>query len=154
MDLSKFLKKNKYYGIKLKKLRSNHFKLKGKINGVKGHFILDTGASNTCVALKLSEKFRLNTSISDTKAAGAGSTEIDTHIAEDVHIALGKWKIENVDMVLLDLSHVNMALEMHGMKPVDGIIGADILKKGKAIIDYPTQMLYLKKKPLGYKFIG
>ena len=34
----------------------------------------------------------------------------------------------------------------HNAEPVDGIIGADILKKGKAVIDYEKKYLYLKLK--------
>ena len=33
----------------------------------------------------------------------------------------------------------------HNATPVDGIIGADILKRAKAIIDYDKKYLYLKK---------
>jgi hypothetical protein len=39
---------------------------------------------------------------------------------------------------------VNTALVSHDAKPVDGIIGADVLKKAKAIIDYEKKLLYLK----------
>ena len=42
------------------------------------------------------------------------------------------------------MTHVNTALIAHSAKPVDGIIGADILKKSKAIIDYEKKYLYLK----------
>jgi hypothetical protein len=44
------------------------------------------------------------------------------------------------------LSHVNASLILHDCEAVDGIIGADLLKKGKAIIDYSTNTLYLKSK--------
>jgi len=40
---------------------------------------------------------------------------------------------------------VNQALIAHNALPVDGIIGADILKKAKAVIDYNKKCLYLKK---------
>jgi hypothetical protein len=40
---------------------------------------------------------------------------------------------------------VNTALENHNTVSVDGIIGADLLSKGKAIIDYQKKRLYLKK---------
>ena len=40
--------------------------------------------------------------------------------------------------------HVNAALAEFNAIPVNGIIGADILKKGKAIIDYDKKCLYLK----------
>jgi predicted aspartyl protease len=145
MSLQEYLLKKKYFCIKLKKTKTNHFKLKAKINGVKGNFILDTGASNTCVDFKAAMHFKLNAVNSETKAAGAGATEMNTQEAVDVKIKIGKWKYSNLHMVLLDLSHVNTALINHHTKPIDGIIGADVLKRGKAIIDYDKKKLYLKK---------
>jgi len=38
---------------------------------------------------------------------------------------------------------VNDVLRYYKTKPVDGIIGTDILLKGKAIIDYSNHFLYL-----------
>jgi len=146
MLLKDFLTKKKYYSIKLTKTRTNHFELKAKINGVKGSFILDTGASNTCVGFEKASYFKLNAQDSEIKAAGAGATEMLTKEAIDVQIKIGKWQYHNLHLVLLDLTHVNTALINHHAKPVDGIIGADILKKGKAIIDYNKKRLYLKKR--------
>ena len=152
MNLREFLSKKKYHRIPLKRTRSGHFKLSAKINGVKGRFILDTGASNTCIGLDRAEKFRINAQESDTKASGAGALEIDTMTAMDVSIKIKKWRYDNLHLVLLDLSHVNTALEQYLMKPVDGIIGADILDQGNAVIDYKHRILYLKKKKYGFKF--
>ncbi len=146
MSLKEYLLKKDYYSIPLKKTKTNHFSLSAKINGIKGHFILDTGASNTCIGIDLVEKFNLTAEASETKAAGAGATEMDTQQASDVKIKIGKWKYYNLHLVLFDLSHVNTALINHLVKPVDGIIGADVLEKGKAIIDYKKKRLYLKKK--------
>ena len=150
MSLKNYLSKKKYHSIKLKKTKTNHFLVKAKINGIKGRFILDTGASNTCVDFGLASHFKLNAKESKTKAAGAGAVEMDTQEAIDVKIKIGKWKLYNLHLVLFDLSHVNTALTNHKAKPVDGIIGADILKKGKAIIDYNKKRLYLKKKKYLY----
>ncbi|HHB51891.1 MAG TPA: acid protease [Saprospiraceae bacterium] len=146
MTLKDFLVQKEYYSIPLKKTKTNHFALQAKINGVRGYFILDTGASNTCIGVDLADKFKLISEASDTKAAGAGATEMDTRQALDVKITIGKWKWYNLHLVLFDLSHVNTALLNHLVQPVDGIIGADILEKGKAIIDYKKKRLYLKKK--------
>jgi len=146
MTLLKHLQKKKYYSIKLKKTKTNHFELKAKINGVKGRFILDTGASNTCVDVNLANHFKLEALDSETKAAGAGATEMNTQEALDVKIKIGKWKYHQLHLVLLDLTHINTALTNHFVKPIDGIIGADVLKRGKAIIDYDKERLYLKKR--------
>ena len=59
MKLDGFLKKQKYTRIKLKRLKSDHLALKASINGVKGRFILDTGASNTLVDDKHAKLFKL-----------------------------------------------------------------------------------------------
>lgn len=150
MELKGILKRKGYIRIKLKKINTNHFELKGKLNGVKGRFILDTGASNSCVSIDLIDKFKLTATDSETKAAGAGAIGMETKIATQNWIEINKWIFKKFAIVLFDLTHVNTALTEHGADAVDGIIGADILEKGKAIIDYDAKCLYLKK--LVYKF--
>ncbi len=117
MNLNEFLSKKKYHSIPLKRTRSGHFKLSAKINGVKGRFILDTGASNTCIGLDKADKFFIEPEETDTKASGAGALHIDTMTAPDVKINIQKWRYDGLHLVLLDLSHVNAALEQHRMKP-------------------------------------
>ena len=107
-------------------------------------FILDTGASNSCVDFDTATMFKLNVKESDVKAAGAGATDMKTQTSKENKFTIGKWKKEKVVLVLFSLTHVNTALTNHNSRPVDGIIGADLLKKGKAIIDYQKKYLYLK----------
>lgn len=144
-SLKKVLSKKKYIKIKLKKTATNHLELKAAINGVKGRFILDTGASNSCVGIDLVERFNLVAEESETKAAGAGATDMETQKSENNYLQIDKWKTNDCNLVLFDLTHVNTALTQHNAKEVHGIIGADILEQGKAIIDYDKLVLYLKK---------
>lgn len=146
MSLPSYLSKKGYVKKKMNLTKTNHFKITAKINGIKGTFIVDTGASNTCIDKGLIEQFKLTSEESDTKAAGAGATGMETQLAKDNGLKIGKWKSKNNSIVVFDLSHVNEALTTHGSKPVHGIIGADILKKGKAIIDYKDSLLFLKQK--------
>jgi predicted aspartyl protease len=143
-DLNNFLLKKGYTKIKLHLSKTNHFEIKVTLNGVKGLFILDTGASNSCVGFEAVETFGLKAKDSEIKAAGAGATDMSTQISKKNKLKIGKWKKDKVALILFNLSHVNTALVSHNSKPVDGIIGADILKKGKAIIDYEKKELYLK----------
>ena len=119
--------------------------IKAKINGVAGNFILDTGASNSCVGFESIDLFLLDAKKSKTKAAGAGATGMFTQLALKNQLQLGSWKDSNFELVIFDLSHVNEALTQHKAKPVHGIIGADVLIKGKAIVDYYNHYLYLLK---------
>ncbi|RYC50577.1 retropepsin-like aspartic protease family protein [Flagellimonas olearia] len=144
-SLKKFLKAKSYTKIPLTLTETNHFEIAAKINGVTGRFILDTGASNTCVGMDKTAFFNMVSEASDVKAAGAGATEMETLVSTKNKIKIGDWKKSRLKIVLFDLVHVNKALTSHNALPVDGIIGADILKKGKAVIDYDKKSLYLKK---------
>lgn len=142
--LQEILKKEKYKKINFKVSKTQHLLVKASINGVKGNFILDTGASNSCVGFESIELFQLTAGSSTTKAAGAGATGMFTQIAKDNILQLGRWKDTEFHLVIFDLSHVNEALRQYKAKPVQGIIGADVLLQGKAIIDYYNHCLYLK----------
>jgi predicted aspartyl protease len=137
------LKKEKYKKIKFKVSKTQHLLIKAKINGVKGNFILDTGASNSCIGFESVDLFQLQANDSKTQASGAGATGMFTQIATGNTLQLNRWKSKNFDLVIFDLSHVNEALIAYNAKPVHGIIGADILMKGKGIIDYYNHCLYL-----------
>lgn len=144
ISLKEFLFEKGYTKVKLKLTKTNHYEIKATINGVKGLFILDTGASNSCVGFEAIETFKLKAVDSEIKAAGAGATDMLTQISEKNKIKIGKWKKDKVALILFNLTHVNTALLNYDSKPVDGIIGADILKKAKAIIDYDKNYVYLK----------
>lgn len=142
--LQDFLLEKGYTKVKLKLTKTNHFEIKAAINGVNGLFILDTGASNSCVGFEAIETFKLSAKDSKVKAAGAGATDMLTQISKNNTLKMGKWKLQKVPLILFSLTHVNTALTLHNAQPVDGIIGADVLKKAKAIIDYDKKYVYLK----------
>jgi predicted aspartyl protease len=149
--LHDFLLDKGYSKIKLKLTKTNHFEIKAQINGVKGRFILDTGASSSCVGFEAIERFNLKVKDSEIKAVGAGASNMATKISKSNNLKIGKWKKNRVALILFNLTHVNEGLINHSAEPVDGIIGADILKKGKAIIDYEKKYLYLKMQALNRK---
>ncbi|RTY85705.1 acid protease [Flavobacterium sp. RSP49] len=144
-NLLNILKKENYKKVKFKITTTKHVLIKAKINGVLGNFILDTGASNSCVGFESVDLFLLEAKKSKTKASGAGATGMHTQLALKNKLQLGSWKDSNFELVIFDLSHVNEALVQHKAQPVHGIIGADILMKGKAIVDYYNHYLYLLK---------
>lgn len=143
-NLHELLKKKSYKKIKFKVTKTQHLLIKAKINGVSGDFILDTGASNTCIGFESIERFELSSKKSKTKASGAGGTGMKTEISIQNQLQIGSWKSANFSIVIFDLSHVNEALEAYKTKAVHGIIGADVLLEGKAIIDYYNHYVYLK----------
>jgi hypothetical protein len=58
-------------------------------------------------------------------------------------MVLGKIEVKNYKTVVIDLSHVNVAYAQLKQKPIDGVLGSDILKRYKAVIDYGKRKLVL-----------
>lgn len=142
--LPEILQKEKYKKIRFTVSKTNHLLVNASINGVKGKFILDTGASNSCVDFLDVAQFKLTAEHSKTRAAGAGATGMFTQIAQDNVLKIGRWQYKSFSLIVFDMSHVNAALKEHKAQPVKGILGADVLLEGKAIIDYANRFIYLK----------
>lgn len=144
-DINSFLNKNGYTKIALSQNGIGHFKVNAKVNGAKASFIIDTGASHTVIDEFSSEKFKLNFSNGPSKEAGGlGTSGIKTRVSKKNNIIVKGFEINNLALTVLSLEHVNSALEKHGSPKIDGVIGADILKKYNAVIDYKGKAIYLK----------
>ena len=143
IELRNFLEQKGFYRIILKRLKSGHYSFKVKVNNVSGVFILDTGASNSCIGFVYDSYFNLNNEESEVKAAGAGALNMETALAKNNLLVIGKWKLKKMDFIIMDLSHVNEALKEANEIPVHGIIGADFLKKTRAVIDYGKNCFYI-----------
>src|SRR5690554_3766030 len=142
--IATFLEHQGYNKIPFRIRKSNHLYLNARINGVKGLFLLDTGPSTTCIDLNQQSVFLLDSSQSNVKASGAGSNDLYTEVSKGNRIQLGKWKSNNNTFVLLDLTHVNIALDQYGLPKVQGIIGSDLLKKHHGVIDYSSRLLFIR----------
>ncbi len=150
-QLQELLKEKDYIKTNFKLSKTQHLLISSKINGVEGNFILDTGASNSCVDFQFEEYFKLSSQTSKTKVVGAGAIGMPSRVSEYNTLKIGRWKGYQVQIILFDLTHVNEALSYAKTKPIHGIIGADILLEGKAIIDYQNKHLFLKKQDVSKK---
>lgn len=139
-----FFEQQGYFGIPFRIRKSNHLYVHAKINKTKGLFLIDTGASNTCVDSNEQAYFQLLSKTHKAKASGAGANGMHAEISTNNCIQMGKWKQNGVAVILLDLTHVNFALAEYDLPKVHGIIGSDLLKNHHAIIHYPQQLLFIK----------
>ena len=142
--LYQFLRSRGYTRVRLLTLPTNHYVVIATLNGTLGRFILDTGASTTCVSTELATHFHLNPKPSEEKASSASSNELDTELAHNNELLIGPWSSKRRSVVLFDMQAVNNALQKNHIETVDGIIGADILQSVNAIIDYKNDWLYLR----------
>ena len=145
ITLNKFLKASGFTDVKLVFLKTKHYLIDAKVNGVNGRFIVDSGASNSCICISLENKFKLISKESKEKASSANSEMTNTKISKSNVIQIGKWE-DKINLITFDMNHINNLLSEEKVNPIDGIIGADILKKSKSVIDYESNKLYLKVK--------
>jgi len=144
-DLEGFLTERNYVPIKLEKLKTGHLSLTASVNGISALFVLDTGAGATVLDQKLSDKFNLSMDSSSNTATGAGGSKITLQESVISELKLQDYVFNNFKAHLMSLDHINNAFKGLGLEETDGVIGADILTTGKAIIDYENLVLYLHK---------
>ena len=132
--------------IKILKLDDGfHLLVNIRVNGKPARMLIDTGASKTVfdktriVRFLSKKKFEKH----DKLSTGLGTSNMKSHLAMIEKITIGKTEIKNYRSVVIDLSHVNVAYSQLKQKPIDGVLGSDILKQHKAIIDYGNKNLRL-----------
>lgn len=122
-----------------------HIFIQAMINGKKATLIIDTGASRSAFDKDRIKKFVGKATFIKHKklASGIGTNSMKSQITSLNSIRFGKIEVKNYTAVLLDFFHVVKAYREMGVKPVDGILGADILRKYKAVIDYGRKKMIL-----------
>lgn len=131
--------------ISFQRIETDHICCSLRVNKQHGFFLIDTGASNSCIDKIRQEHYQLVAQEEPTEAAGAGAEKLE---AQKMHKAfwedskgtpLGKFPV-----MLLDLESINNTLAKQGAPCIDGILGADLLTKMKAQIDYDKMELRLQ----------
>ncbi|MEP7264999.1 MAG: aspartyl protease family protein [Bacteroidota bacterium] len=130
-----------------------HLIVNVKINSKTARLVLDTGASQTVLDMNRMMRFTTQKKFekSDGHSSGIGSSSMESHIFISEKLEIGDFTIVKKELVLLDMIHVNNSYALINKKPVDGVLGGDILKKYKAVINYATKELHLFKKPVKKK---
>jgi len=134
-----------YIKIPLFEMPTGHHYAEIRVNGMLGTFLLDTGASKSCVGVEESPQFSIIPKEGPREAAGAGSEKLVVHPSEKSSLSYEKYQLGKLNFLLLDLSAINASLANEGADAIDGILGADFFYKKKAIICYQPAVLYLKK---------
>lgn len=135
---------NKTFNKKIDILETNHILIECEINGILGKFIIDSGASNSCIDYKKSEKFNLEFEISNESASSATNKINKTYISKKNTVKIDNWLVNDFDLILFNMKKIVKTLTSICKVEIDGIIGSDILIKGKAIINFKKYIIQLE----------
>ena len=133
------------YSTDFRIISTNHIIIEVFVNSVKGLFIIDNGASHSCIDINKSEKFNLKYKVSNESASSATQEINETFISKKNEIKFENIKSINHDFILFNMSYIHKTLSDKDEIEIDGLIGADFLIKHKSIIDYESNKIYLKK---------
>jgi len=119
--------------------------VKGMIHGKEANFLIDTGASRSVF-----DPNTISTFIDDLEfekkegmTAGVGSSDLESATFRIDAFFIGGLEIADYEAVALDLENIHEMYEKLGLPRIDGIIGGDLLKCYKAIVNYKSKKLRL-----------
>ena len=122
-----------------------HIMVQGMIHGKEARFLIDTGASRSVFDPKTISSFIDDVEFEKKEGLSAGlgisDSEIITFKIECFFI--GDLEIQNYEAAAMDLEIVDEMYGKVGLPHIDGIIGGDLLKRHKAVINYRSKKLRL-----------
>jgi hypothetical protein len=113
------------------------------VDGRKCRFLIDTGASKSVIDKHFYEsKLNKKMKVIKQETTGLHSTVMESYVGKLKKLGIGKIDISNYPIAGVDLTHVNGTYQKMKIKKIHGIIGSDLLRKYKAVIDYGESRLY------------
>jgi hypothetical protein len=117
--------------------------VEGRINNRKAYFILDSGASISVLDETQSHKFKFDVEESDDEAAGYGG------VAQFSSVYNADIEMGGLSMVTKfksqDLTAIVVIMEATEGVTISGIIGNDIMKPNKFIINFADETISIGK---------
>ena len=122
-----------------------HIMVKGMIHGKEANFLIDTGASRSVFDPKTISSFidDLTFEKKEGITAGVGGSDLESSTFRIDIFSIGDMEIRDYEGVALDLDNVHELYGKLGLPHIDGILGGDLLKRYKAIINYKSKKVRL-----------
>ena len=122
-----------------------HIMVKGTIHGKEASFLIDTGASRSVFDPKTISSFIENIEFEKKEGmtAGVGSSDLESATFRIDVFSLGGMEIFDYEAVAFDLENIHEMYGKLGLPHIDGILGGDLLKRHKAVINYRNKKLRL-----------
>ena len=124
-----------------------HPVISADVNGRKGNWIIDTGASKTVFDKNRTDDYILLDEIDELHSVEAAEQPLNTDLAALKSIQFEDVFISKLKVAIIDLRHINKIYKNSGGPEICGLIGSDFLYKYNAVINYNKKLLTLTIKP-------
>ena len=122
-----------------------HIMVRGMIHDKEASFLIDTGASRSVFDPKTITAFIEDIQFEKKEglSAGVGSSDLESATFVIDRLGIGALEITDYEGVALDLENIHEMYGKLGLPHIDGIIGGDLLRRHKAVINYRSRKLRL-----------
>jgi hypothetical protein len=131
-----------FTSIKMTALASGHHSVSVTLNGKPGIFLVDTGAGATIIHAPYVRGFALAPAAGAGLASNASGKIRFDPVAVDA-FAVGGTRTRLAKIYAMDLSYLVDAVSAASSQRIQGLIGQDVLRDQKAVIDVDQSLLYL-----------
>jgi len=123
-----------------------HIFIEAKLNGIKANLLIDTGASMSIFDITRLEKYMKTDDLVKNQGTsiGVGTNELVSLIVPECTLHLGDIILDDIQILAVDLSHVNDSYRQIGVPELDGVLGGNILGQLRADISYRRRELRLR----------
>ena len=96
-----------------------------ELNGHPAVFLIDTGASNSCMDAQLATKFGMRSAGEPLPMTGVGNEKLQATASTKSELRYHQQLLACLEFMLIDMQSINSAFEEQGEARIDGILGAD-----------------------------
>lgn len=133
---------------------SFHIAIEIKIGRRKARMIVDTGASQTVISEDFTLRNHLETEIMqlDNITIGIGQDALTPKYCMLPPLHFGQIAVHNLPGIVLPMEHINSTYAKLGIKPIDGILGNDIIVALKVVINLKKMSMKLTAPHKKYNY--
>lgn len=123
--------------------RTGHITVIARLSGKPVRFLVDTGAGGTCIHSELLQRYKLNLTSKTEKGGGVGTSTMKMTTVASHGLSLQGVDLSAFKLIAMDLSHVVAGLAKAKVEVIGGVLGADVLHRKHAVIDYARSIILL-----------
>jgi Aspartyl protease len=136
---------NSFASIPFQREKSGHITVVARLSGKPVRFVVDTGAGGTCIHSGLIEKYKLSLTAKTKQGGGAGTFTMKMTMVASHNLSLESVDLSAFKLIAFDLSHVVAGLAKAKVEAIVGVLGADVLHRKHAVIDYARSTILLSR---------
>lgn len=132
-----------FSAIPLRELVTGHHVVDVTVNGHEAAFVLDTGANASVLHAGYADELGLDVGRAPAAAIGLGGGPLKAGMARVESLEIGGISVRQSRLLTADLGQVVRLLGPLSGGKIYGIVGQDIMKEHRAVIDVARPILYL-----------